>query len=230
MNRATLDLHLLSLPGEHESLDWAIEASTPYLDGKHDPCVAFLPLASLYAEKEVQQAEKAFRGLARLETINAETMDLPQMEAVLRRASLAYIPGGNTFLLNHRLHISRLFPYLQKKLEAGLPLVAFSAGTVLCGPNILTSNDLNMVPTPHFNGLNLTPCNFNVHYEEDVRRDDWLSEYRVFHDNPVILMEDSAYITIRGKLTTLVRGEAWIWRAGRDKERLETGKQVPLQA
>ncbi len=227
MNRTTVDLHLFSVPGEHESLDWVMEACRPYLEAKRDARLAFLPLGSLYGDKLAEQTEKSFHGLAKVETINTETMDLPQMEAILRRASVAYIPGGNTFLLNHRLHVSHLFPYLQKKLEGGLPLIAFSAGTVLCGPNILTSNDLNMVPTPHFNGLKLTPFNFNVHYAEDARRDDWLSEYRVFHDNPVILMEDSAYITIQGKKTTLVRGQAWMWCAGRDKEQIKPGREIP---
>lgn len=229
MNRASLNLHLFSAPGEHDGIEWIVEASRPYLTGKPDARVAYLPLASLSADKLVEQTEESFHGLARVDTINTETMDLPQMESVLRRAALAYIPGGNTFLLNHRLHISHLHPYLCKKLEAGLPLVAFSAGTMLCGPNILTSNDLNMVPTPYFDGLNLTPFNFNMHYVDDGQRDERLSDYQVFHDNPMILMEDSAYITIRGKKATLVRGEAWIWRAGQDKERLRAGKEISVR-
>ena len=67
------------------------------------------------------------------------------MEAILRRAAAVYIPGGNTFLLNHRLHAGGLLPYLRKKIQTGLPVAAFSAGTILCGPNILTSKDMNTV-------------------------------------------------------------------------------------
>ena len=159
-------------------------------------------------------------------TINTETMELPEMELVLRRADAIFIPGGNTFLLNHRLHISHLFDYLQQKLQAGLPLIGVSAGAVLCGPNILTSNDLNMVGTSYFDGLKLTPFNFNMHYAGDVQKDEWLNDYRHFHDNPLLLMQDDAYIRIRGKATMLVRGEAWIWRAGHEKERLPEGKEI----
>jgi dipeptidase E len=223
-----IELHLFSSPGKDEGLNWVVEACRPYLEGKTRATLAHLPLASLYAERYVEQTEKAFHGLGLTETINTEAMDLAEMEAILRRAAVAYIPGGNTFLLNHRLHASRLFPYLQKKLQGGLPLVAFSAGTVLCGPNILTSQDLNMVPTPYFDGLKLTPFNFNVHYPDDAQRDDWLSEYRAFHDNPVLLMEDGAYLRIEGKRTTLVRGRAWIWRAGQEKERLDEGCEISL--
>jgi len=152
------------------------------------------------------------------------------MEATLRNAALAYIPGGNTYLLNHRLHISKIIDYLRKKVTAGLPVVAFSAGSVLCGPNILTSKDMNMVETSHFAGLNATPFNFSVHYPEDeiarASKDDWLSDYHVFHDNPVILLADGAYVQIKGKKTTLVRGDGWILRKGQEKKKLEAGKAI----
>ncbi len=223
------DLHLFSSPGASDDIEWVVDAARPYLEGKRNPVVAYLPLASLYADKFIPQTEEAFRGLARIETISSETMEQTEMESVLRRAAVAYIPGGNTYLLNHRLHISHLMPYLRKKLEAGLPLVAFSAGTVLCGPDILTTNDLNMVPSPYFEGLKLSPFNFNVHYSDDARRDNWLIDYQAFHENPIILMEDGAYITIQGKKTNLVRGAAWIWRAGQDKERLEPGCEIPVR-
>jgi len=226
------DLHLFSTPGDADATDikWIVEASRHYLERKAGAVLAYLPLASLYGEKTIADVEKALHGLARVEALNTELMDLPQMEAVLRRAAVAYIPGGNTFLLNHRLHVSQLFPYLRKKLEAGLPLVAFSAGTILCGPNILTSNDINMVPTTHFDGLNLTPFNFVANYIDDPWKDYRLLDYQAFHDNPMLLLEDGAYIRIRGKETTLVRGEAWLWRSAGEKERLPAGAKIsPLE-
>ena len=157
-------------------------------------------------------------------------MTLPEMEAILRNAALVYIPGGNTFLLNHRLHISKIIDYLRKKATAGLPVVAFSAGAVLCGPNILTSNNINIIPSSYFKGLEATPFNFNVHYPEDplarATRDDWLGEYHTFHDNPVIMLADGAYVKVDGKKTTLVRGDAWILRKGQEKQKLEPGMQI----
>ncbi len=225
MSPNAIQLHLFSTPGKND-IAWVVEACRPYLENKPDAMLAYLPLASLYAEKYLDDTQNSFRGLARVETINTETMELAEMESVLRRAAAAYIPGGNTFLLNHRLHISHLFPSLRKKLQAGLPLVAFSAGTVLCGPDILTSNDLNMVGTPHFDGLNLTPFNFNVHYVDSAEKHNWLMDYQAFHENPVLLLEDGAYIRINARATRLVRGEAWIWRAGQEKERIEPGTDI----
>lgn len=225
-----MQLHLFSSPGEND-IRYIVEASRPYLEEKDDPLVAYMPLASLYAERWMEFHEKAFRGLAQLETINAELMTQREIEDVLRHAALVYVPGGNTFLLNHRLHISGVMPYLRKKIQSGLPFVGFSAGTILCGPNILTAKDLNTVGTPHFEGLNLVPFNFLVHYDGDgygqsAVHDGWLADYHFFQDNPVILMKDDAYVKVDGKKTTLVRGDAWILRRGEEKEKLEQGKII----
>jgi dipeptidase E len=226
-----MELHLLSSPGM-DDIRWVIEACKHYLEKNPDATLAYMPLASLFAEKWLDQTERFFKGLARIEMVNTETMELPEMEAILRRAAVVYIPGGNTFLLNHRLHVSHLLPYLRKKIQSGLPVVAFSAGTILCGPNILTSKDMNTVETPHFDGLNLIPFNFFVHYGEDAYlraiHDDWLTDYHVFHDNPVIILADGAYVKVLGRKTTLVRGEAWLLRKGEEKERIKAGEIISV--
>lgn len=225
------NLHLFSTPGRNDISD-IVEASHPYLENKDDSVIAYMPLASLYAERWLELNQSAFKGLARLQTINTELMRQKEIEEILRDASLVYIPGGNTFLLNHRLHISGVMPYLKKKVQAGLPLVGFSAGAIVCGPNILTSNDLNTVGTSFFEGLNVTPFNFSPHYPLDSHgqlvKDEWLSDYHFFHDNPVIMLTDGAHVRVDGKKTTLVRGEVYILRKDQEKERLEEGKLIPL--
>ena len=224
-----MQLHLFSTPGEND-LRYVIEASRPYLKDKDDPIVAYLPLASLYAERWLGVNESAFKGLAQIREVNAELMTQKEIEDIIRQSALVYIPGGNTFLLNHRLHSSGVMPYLKKKIQNGLPLIGVSAGMILCGPNILTSKDMNTVETPHFDGLNLIPYNFFAHYAEDGYgqsvQDDWLGDYYFFHDNPVILLSDGAYVKVDGKKTTLVRGDAWILRKGAEKERLEPAKSI----
>lgn len=224
-----MQLHLFSTPGKND-LRYVIEASRPYLDDKDEPVVAYLPLASLYAEKWLGVNESAFRGLAQIREVNAELMTQKEIETILREAALVYITGGNTFLLNHRLHASGVMPYLKKKIQNGLPVIGVSAGMILCGPNILTANDMNTLGTPHFDGLSLTPFNFFAHYADDGYgqsvHDDWLSDYHFFHDNPVIMLSDGAYVNVDGKKAILVRGDAWILRRGEEKEKLEPGKPI----
>ena len=224
-----MQLHLFSTPGKND-LRYVIEASKPYLEDKEDPIVAYLPLASLYAEKWLGVNEAAFRGLAQIQEVNAELMPQKEIENIIREAALVYITGGNTFLLNHRLHSSGIMTYLKKKIQNGLPVVAVSAGMIVCGPNILTSKDMNTLGTTDFDGLNLVPFNFFAHYADDGYgqsvHDDWLSDYHFFHDNPVILVSDNAYVKVDGKKTTLVRGDGWILRKGEEKEKLEQGKLI----
>ncbi len=223
-----MELHLFSTPGK-DDIRYILEAARPILEGKNDPRIAYLPAASLEGTWQ-EFTEKAFKDLARVDTIDTELMTASEMEAILRAAALVYIPGGNTYYLNHRLHLCKLIDYLRRKVAAGLPVLAFSAGTVLCGPNILTTNDMNTVETGYFKGLEATPFNFSVHYPEDgafrVFRDEWLMDYHVFHDNPIILMSDGAYVKVEGKKTVLVRGEAWILRKGEERHKLEMGRSI----
>ena len=223
-----MNLHLFSTPGK-DDIRYILEAARPYLEDKDDPLVAYLPAASLGSTYQ-EFTEKAFRGLARVATINTELMTLPEMEAILRSAALVYIPGGNTFLLNHRLHISNIMEYLRKKVTAGLPLVASAPGPS-CADRISSPAMISTrLKSPYFSGLNVTPFNFNCHYPEDeiarLEKDEWLGEYHVFHDNPVVMLADGAYVRVEGKKTQLVQGQAWILRKGQEKQKLAVGKQI----
>ena len=224
------NLHLFSTPGDRD-IRWVLDACRPYLDDKDEPTVAFLPQASLNVNQWLDYTVREFSGLAQIELIDTERMDLPKMESIIRKARVVYISGGNTFLLNHRLHISGLMPFLRKKIQAGLPIVGFSAGMIVCGPNILTSKDMNSVETNRFDALNASPFNFLAHYDADAYgqsavHDDWLSDYHTFHDNPVIMLNDSAYVKVEGKKTILVRGDAWILKKDSEKEKLIVGGAI----
>lgn len=223
------NLHLFSSPGERD-IDDIVEACRPYVDGKEEPTIAYLPLASLYAERWLEMTEDAFKGLAELKTINTELMTQKTIESIIRDAHVVYVPGGNTFLLNHRLHASGVMPFLQKRIQSGFPYVGFSAGAILCGPNILTSKDLNAVGTSFFKGLNAFPFNVSPHYPLDGYgqsvKDDWLADYHFFYDNPVIMLCDGAYVKSEKGKTSLVRGEAYILRKDSEKERLDEGQLI----
>ena len=219
------------MPGE-DNLRYVLEASRPYLEDKNEPIIAYMPLASLYSEKWLGVNREAFNSLGELVEINAELMTQREIENIIRDAALVYITGGNTFLLNHRLHASGVMPYLKKKVQNGLPIVGVSAGMILCGPNILTSRDMNTVETNYFDGLSALPFNFLSHYPKDAYGqsvlDDWLGDYHFFHDNPVIMVCDDGYIKVDGRKTSLARGEAYILRKDQEKERLVEGKVINL--
>jgi dipeptidase E len=111
---------------------------------------------------------------------------------------------------------------IKERLLGGLPLVAFSAGTVLCGEDILTTNDINCCGCTQFAGLGLVDVNFNVHYPpvegiERQERDSRLMEYQAFHDIPVIALEDGAYLLANEDGIQLIRGNGWLLKKGKPK-------------
>jgi peptidase E len=223
-----MELHLYSTPASGSTPTAVVDACREVLNGKMDARMACLPQGLLMADRWLREAQREFHDVAHIEVIDTETMEPSEMEAILRRAALVYIPDGNACLLNHRLQTGRIAAHLRKKIQNGLPVLACGAGAVVCGPNILTAGDLNVVPTTHFDSLGVTPFNFHARHVDDAERDDWLSEYHVFHDNPVLMLEDGACIRVSGKTTSLRAGAGWIRRAGQDKAALKLGEPILL--
>jgi hypothetical protein len=87
-----MQLHLFSSADPERALEWVVETCTTCLNGKQGATIAYLPLGSLFTERSLARIEKAFAGVARIEPINTETMELSVMEAIVRRAALAYSP------------------------------------------------------------------------------------------------------------------------------------------
>jgi len=209
-------LHLFSIPGEPFLADIAA-AARQILAGLHRPLVAYLPAA---AEERhfVRETKAAFQGIAEVRAIKPEIHSAAQMRSVLDRADLLYIPGGNTYLAAKRLHTTGLMDDLRKRIMGGLPLVAFSAGTVLCGIDILTSNDTNDCGCTNFAGFGLVPVNFNVHYpstegEESRKRDARLQAYAMEHNRLMLALEDGANILVKDGNVKVVQGTVWKFQA-----------------
>jgi dipeptidase E len=163
-----INLHLLSTPGDRDIAGFWRRVVL-ILRISHEPTVAFMPQASLKVDFWMDYTVRAFEKLAQIECIDTGRWNYPPWKPLSGAPCGLYL-GGNTFLLNHRLHASGLMPYLRKKVQAGLPVVGFSAGMIVCGPNILTAKDLNSVETIHFSGLNASPFNFVAHYAADFLR------------------------------------------------------------
>jgi dipeptidase E len=215
-------LHLFSIPGEPFLADITL-AAQQILVGLRKPLVAYLP-AGVEERHFVRETKAAFRGIAEVRAIKPGIHTASQMRSILDHAALLYIPGGNTYLAVQRLYTAGLMDDLRKRILGGLPLVAFSAGTVLCGIDILTSNDTNDCGGTNFAGFGLVPFNFNVHYpsvdgEERQRRDARLKAYAMGHNRPVLALEDGANILVKDGNVKVIKGPVWKFQ-GQKKEHL----------
>jgi dipeptidase E len=226
-----MNLHLFSIPGKNDIRD-ILEAARPYLQRAAEPVVAYLPAAAT-GYNWLDYTEKAFAGLGAIRLIDTERMALAEMEAILDSGSVVYISGGNTYLLNHRLHQSGLMPLLRQRILTGLPVVAFSAGSILCGPNVLITQDMNTLGTTHFKALDLLAYGICAHYPGDeparIAFDEWLREYHLFNPQPILAMEDGAYLHVAGGAVTAARGNCWLLPRDGERRQLEAGSQLPAR-
>jgi peptidase E len=215
-----MQLHLLSSPGE-QGIEYVLEVAYALLTSQRSRVVAYLPAASL-GRRWVRETKAAFRGLAMVSAIDVETQAFDRIQSILDRAALLYIPGGNTYLLAQRLHHQPQWPggegliaELRQRVLSGLPLIGCSAGAVLCGPDILTTNDINCCGCTTFSGLGLASFNLNPHYPAEPgelrqARDDRLQEYLAFHPKRTVLaLEDGAYLKVIDGEVSVERGNVW---------------------
>jgi phosphohistidine phosphatase len=220
-----MQIHLFSTPGE-QGIEYIVEAARLILTDKPHPSVAYLP-AACEEQTYVRETRAAFHRLARVKTIDVTKQSLARMLATLDQADLLYIPGGNTYLLAQRLHTVRvplihretgaadMIAEIRQRVLAGLPLICFSAGSVLCGPDILSSNDPNDCGCNNFDGLDLLPFNLNIHFPDEPgerrqEREKRLQEFLTSSPGrKVWALEDGAYLNVANDAIRVLRGNIW---------------------
>ena len=163
--------------------------------------VGFVTAASLGDEEAYcETARQALAPEIALEHMRWDRDPFP----VLARVDAVFIGGGNTYALLRRLRQAALLEPLRERVRAGLPYVGASAGSNVAGPNILTTNDWNVVGLTAFEALGLVPFNVNPHYLEtdpamapgSETRDMRIAEYHVIRDNPVVGIEEGAMVRV----------------------------------
>lgn len=226
-----MQLHLLSSPGENPIRD-VVEAVASYLRALPNPRIAYLPAASDRPQAHYLAANQmAFAGLAEVELVDLVDGSLAEALHALSQCSMVYVPGGNTYLLASRLRSSGLFHPLATRLRAGLPLVSFSAGTVMVGRSIAMSNDQNVVAEKDLAGIGLVPYAIAVHYpvgDTDRLRSfrQRLREYRRQRTPSVLALADGAYLRAEGGVLSVVRGTCHLFDEGEECRILDTGTKI----
>ena len=199
--------------------------------GISQPVLGVIPAAQIDQLAQAERFATAFAGVATLRFLDLEALDDAAFAAALAGCRAVYVPGGNTYLLSQRFHRHHFMATFAQAVCAGLPLLGSSAGTVFCGPNMLTTNDWNVFATTAFDGLGLTPYNFNVHFvlpppEESESRDFRIRQYIQVNRRPVLALEEACYLDW-SDTAVLVRGAtAWHYTVAGDRIPLAPGSTV----
>jgi len=216
----------------------------PFLEHCREEIAAFLaPVRSLgyitaaRLEDEDGQYQRAVDALAPV-GITVEHLRLGEnMPQRLGEIAAIFVGGGNTYALLSRLRAARLLPVLRRRVRAGLPYVGTSAGINICGPNILATNDWNVVGASRFDALGLVPWTINPHYLEtdpamaatSETRDERIREYLLVNANPVIGIEENTSLRIEeGHATVCGAGRVKLFCRDQPPRWFGPGQELPL--
>jgi len=150
-------------------------------------------------------------------------------EELIDKTEAFLVGGGNTYQLLDKLKSYGLLNKIRERIRSGAFYIGASAGANIAGPNILTTNDWNVLGSTFFEGLNLVPFNINPHYNAPQdkiltsaeSRNDRISEYHVFKNNPVVVLEEQTFLTIEyGKVKVGGEGKAKVFVKGKEPKEL----------
>jgi dipeptidase E len=204
--------------------------------------VAFVTAANLGDESAYYDRARAALEPAPPEGCELDVLHLrwdAQPIATLESAEAIFVGGGNTYALLQRLRSAGLLEAIRARVRAGMPYIGSSAGSNVAGPNILTTNDWNVVALTVFEALGLVPFNINPHYLEtdpvmapgSETRDDRIREYQVVWRNPVVAIEEGTVISIEdGATTVLGRGRVKLFQRDRDPRWFSSGERLDFAA
>lgn len=122
----------------------------------------------------------------------------------LKRAEAVLVSGGNTYALLKRLCDANALSLLADRVRGGLLYIGTSAGTNIAGPNILATNDWNVVGCNRFDAMALVPWAINPHYlQQDPNmavgsetRDQRIGEYLTVNRAPLLAIEEETAVRV----------------------------------
>ncbi|AHG89001.1 peptidase S51 dipeptidase E [Gemmatirosa kalamazoonensis] len=154
----------------------------------------------------------------------------------IRDAEAIAVGGGNTFHLLQHLQESGALDALRERALAGVPYFGWSAGAVIAGPTIRTTNDMPIVEPPNGLGaLGLVPFQINAHFTDlhprgfqgETRRER-LAEFLVANPTlAVVGLPEGDWLRVDGDAVTLEGPhEAVLFRDGEPAAALPSGVRV----
>ncbi|MGA2737240.1 MAG: dipeptidase PepE [Bryobacteraceae bacterium] len=135
--------------------------------------VLFVPYARPSGESEVSYFKTV---QSRFKEMGIDTVCAPEAGITakdLKNIGGIFIGGGHTYTLLHKLQQNGALELIRRKVEAGLPYLGSSAGTMIACPTIKTTND--MPGAAHdvidLKALGLIGAQLNCHYMNDAMHD-----------------------------------------------------------
>src|SRR5229473_4511764 len=123
--------------------------------------VAFVPHALYDRDAYSAKARERFHRMdVELESVHS----VSDPRHVIEKAEAIFIGGGNTFRLLKGLYDYDLLEAIRRGVEAGVPFIGSSAGSIVACPTLKTTKDMPVVQPPSFEALGLVSFQISPHY------------------------------------------------------------------
>jgi dipeptidase E len=190
--------------GNH--LEYALPILRKFLEPFHITELLLIPYASPDVRDGVNthslsnflpEAQATFRNIHVDVKLLDPTLPPREQQQLIANAQALYFTGGNTFQLIKSIYDNDLLELVKDKINRGTPVIGVSAGTVIHGPTMQTTNDMPVAYPTSFDSLRTVPFQINAHYNNiptpgfhGETRDDRLKNYlefnRSLHGKPAI--------------------------------------------
>ena len=146
-----------------------------------------------------------------------------------------FIGGGNTFRLLKALYDFDLLGAIRRRVDAGMPYIGSSAGTIVACPTIKTTNDMPITQPPSFEALGLVSFQINAHFQDadpdsthmGETREERILQFLEENDSPVVGLREGAMVRLENS-SLMLKGTsgARIFRKGRDPFEITSGTRL----
>jgi dipeptidase E len=123
--------------------------------------LVFVPFALYNRQAYAARARERFQAMGCTLT---SLHDISSPRRALEHADALFVGGGNTFRLLKSLYDCELLPAIRLAVEAGMPYIGSSAGSIVAGPSLKTTKDMPIVQPPSFDALGLVDFQISPHY------------------------------------------------------------------
>ena len=202
---------------------------------QHCKTVLFIPYARPGGISHEEYTEKVTLAFAK---INKKIKGIHEFEGpttAIKNAEGIFTGGGNTFLLVTQLYKNDIVKVLAETVKNGIPYLGTSAGSVICGLTMQTTNDMPIIYPPSFQTLGLIPFNLNAHFlDADTQskhmgetREMRIQEFHAFNTFPVLGLREGSWIEVKGDQLTLKGSlSARLFKQNSSPIEIETGTDL----
>jgi len=163
--------------------------------------ISFIPYALSDHDGYTSWARDAFQPMGyALRSLH----EAPLPSEALLDSEAIFCGGGNTFRLLKFLYDLELIDVIRNRVREGVLYSGASAGAVVAGPTIMTTNDMPIVQPPSLHSLGLVPFQINPHYFEadpssrhmGETRDQRIEEFHEENPTPVVALREGAILHV----------------------------------